>query len=76
MNLNGMRVFFYVQNREMFFLNGFMHMLEYSMIVAMDMEEKTWRTIHKPHVVLKCPSIKLRVTCMFVVLIFTICLSF
>jgi hypothetical protein len=30
------------------FLNGFMHMLEYSMIVAMDMEGKTWRTIHKP----------------------------
>ena len=30
------------------FLNGFMHMLEYSMIVAMDMEGKTWRTICKP----------------------------
>ena len=30
------------------FLNGFMHMLEYSTIVAVDMEEKTWRTIHKP----------------------------
>ena len=30
------------------FLNGFMHMLEYSMIVAVDMEGKTWRTIHKP----------------------------
>jgi hypothetical protein len=29
------------------FLNGFMHMLEYSVIVAMDMEGKTWRTIHK-----------------------------
>ena len=28
--------------------NGFMHMLEYSMIVAVDMEGKTWRTIHKP----------------------------
>ena len=58
------------------FLNGFMHMVEYSMIVAMDMEGKTWRTICKPHVVLKCPSIKLRVTCVFVALIFTICLSF
>ena len=33
------------------FLNGFMHMVEYSAIVVMDM------------VVLKCPSIKLRVTC-------------
>ena len=30
------------------FLNGFMHMLEYSAIVAMDMEGNTWRTIHKP----------------------------
>jgi hypothetical protein len=30
------------------FLNGFMHMLEYSVIVAMDMEEMIWRTIHKP----------------------------
>ena len=31
------------------FLNGFMHMLDYSMIVAVDMEEKTWRTLSKPH---------------------------
>ena len=30
------------------FLIGFMHMLEYSMIVAMDTEGKTWRTIRKP----------------------------
>ena len=30
------------------FLNGFMHMLEYSMIVAVDMKGKTWRTIRKP----------------------------
>ena len=30
------------------FLNGFMHMLEYSVIVAVDMEGKTWRTIRKP----------------------------
>ena len=30
------------------FLNGLMHMLEYSVIVAVDMEGKTWRTIHKP----------------------------
>jgi hypothetical protein len=29
------------------FLNGFMHMLEYFVIVTMDMEGKTWRTIHK-----------------------------
>jgi len=30
------------------FVNGFMHMVEYSMIVVVDMERKTWRTIHKP----------------------------
>jgi hypothetical protein len=30
------------------FLNGFMHMLEYSAIVTIDMEENTWGTIHKP----------------------------
>ena len=30
------------------FINGFMHMLEYSAIVAMDMEGQTWRTISKP----------------------------
>jgi hypothetical protein len=30
------------------FLNGFMHMVEYSAIVAVDMERKTWRTIRKP----------------------------
>ena len=48
-NLNGARVvLFYVQNREVFFLNDFMHMLEYSVIVAVDMERKTWRTIPKP----------------------------
>ena len=30
------------------FINGFLHMLGYSTIVAMDIEGKTWRTIHKP----------------------------
>jgi hypothetical protein len=30
------------------YLNGFMHMVEYSVIVVVDMEGKTWRTIHKP----------------------------
>ena len=29
------------------FLNGFMHMVEYSAIVIVDMEEETWRTICK-----------------------------
>ena len=32
---------------EKFFLNGFMHNVEYSAIVVVDMQEKTWRTIHK-----------------------------
>jgi hypothetical protein len=30
------------------FLNGFMHMVEYSAIVVVNTEGKTWRTIHKP----------------------------
>jgi hypothetical protein len=30
------------------FLNGFMHMLEVSQIVAVDMEGKTWRKILRP----------------------------
>jgi archaellum component FlaG (FlaF/FlaG flagellin family) len=30
------------------FLNGFMHMVEYSTIVSVDMEGETWMTIHKP----------------------------
>ena len=30
------------------FLNGFMHMLQYSVIVVVDMEGNTWRTICKP----------------------------
>jgi hypothetical protein len=30
------------------FLNDFMHMVEYSAIVAVDIEGKTWWTIHKP----------------------------
>jgi hypothetical protein len=30
------------------FLNGFMHMLEVSHIVVVDMEEKTWRKILRP----------------------------
>ena len=48
-NLNGARVvLFYVQNREVFFLNDFMHMLEYSVIVAVDMEGNTWRIIRQP----------------------------
>ena len=30
------------------FLNGFMYILEYSLIVAVDMDRKTWRKIRKP----------------------------
>ena len=30
------------------FLNGFMHVLEVSQIVAIDMEGKTWRKILRP----------------------------
>jgi hypothetical protein len=42
------RVLYYVQNPELFFLNGFMHMLEYFVIVGVDMKGMTWRIIHKP----------------------------
>ena len=30
------------------FLNGFMHQLEFSQIIAADMDEKTWTKIQKP----------------------------
>ena len=30
------------------FLNGFMHKVDYSTLVAVDMEGETWRTICKP----------------------------
>ena len=30
------------------FINGFMHMLEFTQIVVVDMEGKTWRKIHRP----------------------------
>jgi hypothetical protein len=29
------------------FANGFMHVLEFTQIVAVDMERKTWRKIHR-----------------------------
>jgi hypothetical protein len=31
------------------FLNDFMHWLEFSQIVAVDMDGKTWMKIKKPH---------------------------
>jgi hypothetical protein len=30
------------------FVNGFMHMLEFTQIVAIDMEAKTWKKIRRP----------------------------
>ena len=30
------------------FINSFMHMLDFTEIVAVDMEGKTWRKIHRP----------------------------
>jgi hypothetical protein len=30
------------------FVNGFMHVLEFTQIVVVDMEGKTWRKIHMP----------------------------
>jgi hypothetical protein len=30
------------------FVNGFMHMLEFTQIVVVDMEGKIWRKIHRP----------------------------
>ena len=30
------------------FVNGFMHMQEFTQIVDVDMDEKTWRKIHRP----------------------------
>ena len=42
----GEGIVLHLKSRSVF--NGFMHMLEYSVIVAVDMERKTWRTIHKP----------------------------
>ena len=33
---------------ESVFVNGFMHMLEFTQIVVVDMEGKTWRKIHRP----------------------------
>ena len=58
------------------FLNGFMHMLEYSVIVAVDMEEKTWRTIHKKGGAKMSIHQAQGHLCVCVVLIFTICLGF
>jgi hypothetical protein len=31
------------------FLNGFMHRLEFSEIIVVDKDRKTWTKIHRPH---------------------------
>ena len=58
------------------FLNGFMHMLEYFAIVAVDVEGMTWRTIHK----LRGAKMSIHQAqghlCVCVVLIFAIGLDF
>jgi hypothetical protein len=57
------------------FPNGFMHMLEVSHIVIVDMEGKTWRKILMPPgpVMSTHRSLKMMV---LVLLIFSICLNF
>ena len=50
-------------------LNGFMHMLEVSQIVVVDMERKTWRKILRP----PGPAMSIHgehVSCVYVLLIF------
>ena len=49
------------------FVNGFMHMLEFTQIVV-DMEGKTWRKFIG-QLVMQSPSMKLRVNCVYVLLI-------
>jgi hypothetical protein len=68
-----MVVLFYVQNQKVFF-NSFIHMLEYSAIVTVDMERNTWRTIRKPGGAKI--SIHQTQACVCAVLIFVIGLSF
>jgi hypothetical protein len=60
------------------FLNSCLHIIGCSLILVVDMEQKTWRKI-LDLVVLYPPSIKLKVTCVYVllvVLLVTICPSF
>jgi len=57
------------------FLNGFVHMLEFSQIVTIDMEERHEGKF-TGHVVMQSSSLKLRVSCVYVLLIFLIGMSF
>ena len=48
-NLNGAWVLYVVSTYgKSVFVNGFMHMMEFTQIVAVDMEGKTWRKIRRP----------------------------
>ena len=53
------------------FLNGFMHWLEFPQIVAIDMDGKTRTKIQKPRGD-AISSMKPRVSCVYVLLIFTL----
>ena len=57
------------------FLNGFVHMLEFSQIVTIDMEERHEGKF-TGHVVMQSSSLKLWVSCVYVLLIFLIGMSF
>ena len=62
------------------FLNGCLHYIGfcegYCRILAVDMEGKTWRKFLIGRVVFHAPAIKLKVTCVNVLLVVTICPSF
>ena len=62
------------------FLNSCLHYIGfcegYHHILAVDMEGKAWRKFLTGHVVFHAPSIKLRVTCVNVLLVVAICPSF
>ena len=53
------------------FLNGFVHWLEFSQIVVVDMEERHGRK-YRSHVVMQSPYMKPRVSYVYVLLIFTL----
>jgi hypothetical protein len=52
------------------FLNGFMHWLEFSQIVVVDMERHGRK--YRSHMVMQSPFMKPRVSCVYVLLIFTL----
>jgi hypothetical protein len=60
---------------ETMFLNSFMHMLEVSHIIVVDMEGRHGEKF-LGHQVLQCPSMEIRFSCVYVLLIFSICLTF